>query len=232
VSHDEIMIARTRLGANFDAGPDSFERWFGNSVSYNNTSSGSFGYSRIFPPGTCQHADAACHGLDNSGIAGIGSPIFPMDQNNPSPASPSYKSCQADGLQHQSSGSISYVESQSVYLMLFVCRSPRDPSGIGTGGPGAAWFFSTLDATKYDLSRQDQWTTPQEIEDSWAPLESNNQPGSPSNCVYDGWYPSLMSPGLQSGHLSTEGYVFSMKGCLDTTSGTSRGFSSRTFKIE
>ena len=124
--------------------------------------------------------------------------------------------------------SISYVEETHQYLLTFVCLSPTDPS-TGSGPAGAAWFNSTLDATRYDLSRQDKWSAPQEIIGSWSPYDSNNQCGSGSFRYYSGWYPSFMSMGRKPGHLSTSGYVFFLKGCAGGGSG--REFSSRTFTM-
>lgn len=70
---------------------------------------------------------------------------------------------------------------------------PLDPNGSpGTdsfehcqaNGRGAAWFYSTLDSTQYDLSRQDKWSPPQEIEGLCIlPGRTYRQPGQPQ--VYD-----------------------------------------------
>jgi hypothetical protein len=145
-------------------------------------------------------------------------------------------------------GSISYVPETNQYLLIFLCLSDTDfanpPNPARSGDPeqkGAAWFYSTLDASQYDLSRQDKWSTPTEISGSWHWLESNEkkpQDGAKSGstdpnpyCVYDGWYPSFMSLGTASGYLSRSGYAFSMDGCTDGSAGQARRYLSRMFNI-
>jgi hypothetical protein len=149
------------------------------------------------------------------GLGGFETPIFP---------SGAFENCEATG-QLKTMGSVSYVEETQQYLLTFVCISPHgDPSTLAAG-PGAAWFFSTND----DLSRQDQWSTPQEIVGSWSAFID---PKTTSCNDYDGWYPSFMSLHHKPGHLTTNGYVFYMKGCTggDTPS-PGREFSTRAFTI-
>ena len=149
------------------------------------------------------------------GLGGFETPIFPNG---------AFENCEASG-QLKTMGSISYVEVTQQYLLTFVCISPRGDPGSQSPGPGAAWFFST----NYDLSRQDQCSTPQEIVGSWSPFID---PKTTSCNDYDGWYPSFMSLNHNSGHLTTRGYVFYMKGC--TGGGATPGgreFSTRAFTI-
>jgi hypothetical protein len=145
------------------------------------------------------------------GLGGLESAIFP---------SGAFENCEAIG-QLKTMGSISYVEETQQYLLTFVCISPRgDP-----GSPGSAWFFST----NYDLSRPDRWSTPQEIVGSWSAFID---PKTTSCNDYDGWYPSFMSLHHKPGYLTTNGYVFYMKGCTgggDTPGG--REYSTRAFTI-
>ncbi len=102
---------------------------------------------------------------------------------------------------------------------------------------GAAWFYATLDATQYDLGRQDKWSAPQEIAGSWAWLTSNMSPGGVcppkgcAACVWDGWYATFMSLGAKPGHLDTTGFAFGMRGCQDTGAGSPREYVSRTFTM-
>jgi len=214
-SDGEISVARALLGGTHKL---SFTKWFGSSVSYGDTSSGSF-------------QPSSYNGVPNNG-SGVESPIFPM-QAGAAPGSASYQSCQAD-TQLQEMGSISYVDETNQYLMTFVCSSPTDPENALSTVPGctpplcgAAWFYSTLDGTQYDLSRQDKWSTPQEITHSWVPFDSSYA------CNYSSaWYPSFMSPDVLSAHLSTNGgYVFSMQGCPGAGDPNLRRYSSRALVI-
>ena len=237
-----LGVARAKLGTQ---GLLKFTQWFGSEVRYGGTSAGSFASTQVTVTGAncgpgsgaatiCQISNA---GLGSDG-GGLESPIFPQSgANDPSSAA----TCQSSN-QKQLGGSISFVETSQEYLLLFICNSPIDPANPGAPSPtgstrGAAWFYATLDATKYDLSRQDQWGAPREIPESWAWLTSNaNEAGCPSGgcsaCVYDGWYPSLMSMGNKPGHLGSSGYVFSMQGCQDVGAGSPRAYVSRAFNLE
>jgi hypothetical protein len=227
-----IGVARAQL--NGGSAPLQFTKWFGPTVNYTNgTASGSFVEQTpsVLPTGvTCSAATCPPYpsnkGMGNTG-GGLESPIFPTNPKGGS-NSASYKTCQGSG-QVQWMPSISYVEATQDYLLIFVCLSPSDP-GTQTGTAGAAWFYSTLDATQYDLSRQDKWSVPQEIIGSWSSYDSTFQCGATSTFQnYAGWYPSLMSLGLKPGHLSSNGYIFFLKGCAG--GGPGRQFSSRAFTI-
>ena len=109
-------------------------------------------------------------------------------------------------------GQISYNDALDLYMLTFVCKFQ---------GEKAAWYFST--ATSLEL---ENWTVPQLIANSEFPMTTQcgkNETGK----QFDGWYPSFMSPGVASGHLSNTGYVFFSDGC---DSGP-RSFMSRTFAI-
>jgi hypothetical protein len=205
-ANSTITIAQARLSGDL---PLSFGKW------------GNGGFSR---PGT--------------GIGGEESSIFPVSSTKAAHAS-----CQ-DPSQNQFMGSISYVYETHQYLLIFLCTSGSDPANPAHPAPqpdsnttfqqrGAAWFYSTLDANLYDLSRQDQWSTPAEISGSWHWFDSNGNDSNGRNpyCIYDGWYPSFMSLGSPSGRLSTTGYAFSMDGCTDQGAGRSRFYRSRVFNI-
>lgn len=150
------------------------------------------------------------------GIGGIDAPVFPSGP---------FANCEA-AAQGRFGSSISYVDESQQYLLTFVCDSPGDPAvGKASGTTrGGAWFYST----SYDLSDPRQWSAPQEITGSWAPFDNTG------GCEdFNGWYPTLMSPGHPAGHLSTTGgTVFYLWGCQSAgTPGPGRQFSSRTFTI-
>ena len=114
-------------------------------------------------------------------------------------------------------GSISRIDSLGVYLLTYVCRSDKAVP------PVAAWYFST--AT--DLGLQN-WSTPQIIANSQYPLAAPCPNSNAQGAYFDGWYPSFVSPGSPTGHISLGGYVFFLNGC-DVS--TNRVFNSRTFTI-
>ena len=151
------------------------------------------------------------------GLGGVETSVLP---------SGAFENCGAPE-QSQFGSSISYVDSTQQYLLTFVCVSPGDPAlgEIASSPRGAAWFFST----SYDLSDQSQWSTPSEVEGSWNIFDTTG--GCPD---YNGWYPTLMSPDKNPGHLSMNGYVFYLWGCQGGgTPGETPGrqFSSRAFRI-
>src|ERR1022692_2003086 len=118
---------------------------------------------------------------------------------------------------YQSMGSISYVDPLGLYLMTFACGSSKAVP------PHAAWYFSV--ATSLDLQ---DWTVPQMIANSQFPLFTPCPGSTAEGASFDGWYPSLMSPGSVAGHVGLTGLVFFLNGC-DVT--TDRKFMSRTFSI-
>ncbi len=156
---------------------------------------------------------------------GLESSIFP----NVSPRL--YKNCLAPE-QARTMGSISYVKDTHQYLLTFVCASPSDPftanTDPGGGQQGAAWFYSTLDADRFDLRHQESWSLPQEIIASWSHFDNGN-----GGCFrnFNGWYPSFMSLDHKAGQLSTRGYVFYMRGCTDNDTPGGRQYSTRAFTI-
>lgn len=118
-------------------------------------------------------------------------------------------------------------------MLVFVCTSPVDPAtlsakGLHPGQRGAALFYSTLSASRYDLSEQARWTKPRMIANSWQPLGANKHG---SDCVYTDWYPTLMSDGAAPGYLGAGGYVFAMSGCTDRSAGRPREYVSVPFTI-
>ncbi len=122
---------------------------------------------------------------------------------------------------YQLDGQISYSDPLAKYLFTFVCVSYQKDAN-GTSQPTqAAWYFST--ATSLDTQN---WTDPQMIQNSEFPAAGAC--GSDGNgTLFDGWYPSFMSPKAALGHLSKEGQVFFMNGCNIGK----RTFMSRTFTI-
>ncbi len=114
----------------------------------------------------------------------------------------------------QAMPSIYYFDPLNIFLLTFVCRSLPQAQ--------AAWYFST--ATSLDLQ---DWTVPQLIGNSQFAL-IDPCPGQAGNGMsFDGWYPSLMSPGAATGHIAQSGYAFLLNGC-DTGK---RTFVARTFAI-
>jgi hypothetical protein len=113
----------------------------------------------------------------------------------------------------QGQASIYYSDPVGLFFMIFVCRS----------GPQAqaAWYFSVATS----LGLQD-WTVPQQIRNSQFAM-IDPCPGQTDGASFDGWYPSLMSPGTVSGHIAQSGYAFFLNGC-DTGR---RTFVRRTFAI-
>jgi hypothetical protein len=165
-------------------------------------------------------------GLGEDG-GGQESPIF----TNVAATLDQYHHCLAPS-QARSSGSISYIDAVHQYILFFVCLSPTEPAHeteyqINNPG-GGAWFYSKLDADQYDLSRQDQWSAPNEVTNSWSTFAQNG------GCEKDfnGWYPTLMSLNASPGHLRTLGYVFYMNGCTDLGTTGGRRYSTRAFSIQ
>lgn len=148
-----------------------------------------------------------------SGAGGLETPIFPSGP---------FADCE-DSSQDRTMGSISYVGATQQYLLTFVCVSPNGNPANENGVAGAAWFFST----SYNLSRPDEWTTPQQITGSWRPYNP-----AVKNCnSFNGWYPSFMSLGQKAGYLTTTGYAFYMQGCSGGDTPGGRQYSTRTFTI-
>ncbi len=114
---------------------------------------------------------------------------------------------------------ITYNDILGLYLMVFVCN----PSSSSPEGKTAAWYYST--ATSLDLQ---DWTTPQMIVNSEKAITSPCNLNDNTGTSFDGFYPSLMSPGAAAGHTRLDGRVFFLNGC-DT--GLPRAFASRAFRI-
>ena len=233
-SAQTVGLAVARAALNGGSAPLQFMKWFGAAVSFaNGTSSGSFALANppTLPVGvTCGSPSCPPYpdnkGLGNAG-GGLDSPIFPKDPNGTQNAA-SYKTCQIPA-QNQIMPVISSVEATREYLLTFVCESPTDPA-TQAGPAGAAWFYSTLDATQYDLSRQDKWSAPKEIIGSWSSFDPNlTCSASGAYRYFPGWYPSFMSLSLKPGQLSTSGYVFFLNGC--DAGGSGRQYASRRFSV-
>jgi hypothetical protein len=228
---NSISIARAQLGG---TGPLQFMKWYGEHVAFGNTLPASFALTNVplrgelCGPGepfstTCLISN---HGLGDGG--GLESPIFPHDPAN---SADSQRRCQGVA-QAQLGAQLSYVPQTSEYLLTFICTSPVDPSTL-SGPPanakytrGAAWFFSTMDAS-VGLGNQMAWSPPKPISGTWAWLTT--PPGK--FCDYDGWYQTFMSPGDRPnpGYLNASGYVFSLSGCQN--SAAQRTYLSRPFHL-
>ena len=185
-------------------------------LSFTNWYNHSFGLQTVKFPKFCDPFQEQCLTYTNAGLGseggGLTNPIFSV--------AGTFKNCLDTTSQTQSAGSISYVAATQEYLLIFICGGPHDPL-TQRKGPGAAWFYSTMDATLYDLSNQDQWSPPLEIENSWGKFDE---------CSYStGWYPSFMSLNQQPGQLTTSGWAFSTAGCIDKVAG--RTFTSHVFTI-
>jgi hypothetical protein len=213
-----IGVARALLG---QGGELAFTKWYGPDVSYNNTSSGSFAPQEIlvrcFWVGWCPISNA---GLGDDG-GGLESPIFPLATVEETKQNLAlYDTCQAHD-QSQGSASISFIDDYQLYLLTFVCKTPKQPLNPKATS-GIALFF----ATSSNLADQTAWSAPQEIPTSYQPLNDRH------DCVYDGWYSTFISTGQHNvGHISTSGYVFSLNGCEGPETTPPRQYSSRTFTI-
>jgi hypothetical protein len=114
----------------------------------------------------------------------------------------------------QAMPSIYHFDPLNIFLLTFVCRSVPKAQ--------AAWYFST--ATSLDLQ---DWTDPQLVGNSQFALIDPCPGQMDDGMSFDGWYPSLMSPGAASGHIAQSGYAYFLNGC-DTGP---RSFVRRTFSI-
>jgi hypothetical protein len=213
-----IGIARAPLQ---HGGELQFTKWYGQNVTYGDTSSGGFDLQSV----TANGITTTNSGLGDDG-GGLGSPIFPRATQAQSQRSIiPYQTCQADD-QGQGGASISYVDELGVYLLTFVCETPQN-SWNPQATPGHALFYST----NTNLSDQSGWSPPQMISQSWSPFDSVN------SCDYDGWYSTFMSESSflfphPVGHISTSGFVFSLHGCEGkANTKLPRRYSSRTFTI-
>jgi len=118
----------------------------------------------------------------------------------------------------QAQPEISRNDTYGVYMMTFVCVI--SVSGVQTQG---SWYYSTATS----LASQN-WTTPQLIANSQFSITDPCTGTGNNGAQFDGWYPSMVSPGSPSGHTTATGYVFFLNGC---DGGSPRVFSSRTFTI-
>jgi hypothetical protein len=143
--------------------------------------------------------------FSETGIGGLDSGVLPS------------KGCNG----YQINPEISYNDALGLYLMSFVCVSfQKDQQGVFQPYEGA-WYFSTATS----LDRQN-WAAPRMIENSQFPVTPGCG-GANGGISIDGGYPSFMSPGSATGHTSTTGSVFFLKGCNVGT----RAFTARTFAI-
>jgi hypothetical protein len=153
-----IGIARAKLNGGTDR--LQFMKWYGPNVAYGNPE-GSFELTKSLPL-TYPDPSLNCptdfskprtnEGLGQDG-GGLSSPILPLDPEGGYDKDDTYsfEHCMANG-QLQLDVQISYVPATAEYLLTFVCRSARDPlhphKPLSTSdASGAAWFYSTLDAT-------------------------------------------------------------------------------------
>jgi hypothetical protein len=156
------------------------------------------------------------------GLLGGSGPVMFSKWNNGSFSSPGIGGATSPVLPAggciggQGMPSIYNVDSLGIYVLTYVCRN------LQTGQAG--WYFAT--ATSLELQ---DWTVPQLIENSESVLYAPC-PGQTSSDgqQFNGWFQSLMSPGVASGHIAQAGFAFMGTGC-DT--GT-RSFARRTFAIK
>ena len=115
----------------------------------------------------------------------------------------------------QDMGALHRFDPLGIYLVIFVCRNQAAQQ--------ASWYFST--ATSLDLQ---DWSVPQLIAGSQSTLiVPCPVAGNTDGQQFDGWFPSLVSPGAAAGHISQAGYAFYGKGCNTDM----RSFNRRTFSI-
>jgi hypothetical protein len=115
---------------------------------------------------------------------------------------------------HEQMGEITHNDDLGLYMMIFVCN----PSSKGN----AAWYYST--ATSLEL---EDWTVPQLVANSERAITSPCNLIDNTGSRFDGFYPSFMSPGEETGHTRLSGRAFFMNGC--DTGGRKLG--SRAFVI-
>jgi len=110
---------------------------------------------------------------------------------------------------------ISYNDDLGLYLLTLICQ----------GSQTNAWYYST--ATSLDLQ---DWTPLQLIANSEFPTSTC---AGAAGFMFDGWYPTFMSPNTAAGHTKLTGQVFYLQGCLvgQNSAATPRLFASRTFTI-
>jgi hypothetical protein len=156
--------------------------------------------ARLGVPGRLQFAKWYNEDFSEPGIQGVDSAVLPS------------RGCTG----RQDMGQISYSDILRLYVMVFVCVDVQ--AGVAYQ---AGWWYST--ATDLDL---EDWTPPQPIENSERPIV-NGCANDGTGQSFDGWYPSLMSPGVLSGRISITGRIFFMSGC----DRGQRQFVSRRFKI-
>jgi len=140
-------------------------------------------------------------GFTQTGIGGLDSDALPAP------------GCTPNTLQQM--GEITYNDDVGAYLFIFVCTSGP------TGSRVASWYYST--ATSLD---QQDWSTPLPIQNSQGAV-TIPCPSLTTGQQYDGFYPSLMSPGAAAGHTKLTGKAFFLNGC-DTGV---RTFTARNFTI-
>jgi hypothetical protein len=174
-------------------------------VVYNAPGPGNDGMLRIARaklgvPGRLQFAKWYRDDFSQPGIQGLDSAVLPS------------RGCTG----RQDMGQISYSDILSLYVMVFVCVDVQQGEAYQAG-----WWYST--ATDLDL---EDWAPPQPIENSESPI-INGCANDGTGQAFDGWYPSLMSPGFASGHISIAGRIFFMNGCDRGL----RQFASRRFTI-
>ena len=125
---------------------------------------------------------------------------------------------------YQGASSISYIDPLRLYLLTFVCvEQPYDAQQQRYVRSQATWYF----ATATSLASQN-WSPPQPVGNTTFAVTVDTTAGTPDNWLYDGWYPSFMSPGRATGHLGLTGTAFFLSG---SPVSYNRNFVSRGFVI-
>lgn len=132
-------------------------------------------------------------GFTSAGLDGAGSNIVPFTPIGSPGATPV-----CTGTQYQPG--LSYNEALHRYLMTMVCEVSSMPGQL-------AWFYST--ATSLEA---EDWTTPRIIDNTQSTATSPC-PNNTNGVDFDGWYPSLYSTDLASGHTGTNNVAFFLDGC-------------------
>lgn len=118
-------------------------------------------------------------------------------------------------------GSLAHDDDLNLYVLLFLCTNGAQRQ--------AAWYYSTTTSLDTEV-----WTTPQLITGSlgtWQiPCPETRVNGNGTQ--FDGFYPSIMSPGLPVGHIHNTGRIYFLDGCDAGTATTGmRDFNYRHFTI-
>lgn len=117
-------------------------------------------------------------------------------------------------------GSLAHDDDLDLYVLIFFCTNGTQRQ--------AAWYYSTTASLDTEV-----WTTPQPITGSLGSWQIPcPEPRAAGGTQFDGFYPSIMSPGLPVGHIHNTGRIYFLDGCdAGTVTTGMRNFNYRHFTI-